>query len=189
MHLTLLRRRTQVRVGHALGLLLTLLLRECKHHHGKQLLLLEQTDEMDPQRRIPTSEPSSRVGSSADASTSCSSSSGELTSGASSSTVLTSSSLGRAGTTTTGCSARRRATASGRGDASCFALLVLLATNRLVCLLVAAKCLGSVKCFQLRQEGQRTQCRGTVPWNRQSCAAPCPRRGSARAVPVVSVSR
>lgn len=53
VNFTLLRRRAEVRVGHTGSVLLAPLLAEREAHHRQQLLLLEHTNEVDPQRCIP----------------------------------------------------------------------------------------------------------------------------------------
>lgn len=50
--LALLRRRAKIRIRHARSVLLASLLRENERDDGQELLLLEKSDEVDPQVRI-----------------------------------------------------------------------------------------------------------------------------------------
>lgn len=130
MDLALLLRRAQIRIRHAPGILLALLLAERKHHDRQQLRLLEQADEVDPQRRVAALASASAT---AAASSSRHAARCDGASGGASAAVLPASSRRR---TTSAWSAASGAAASGWGDAGCFAILVLLALDRLDCFAV-----------------------------------------------------
>lgn len=150
MHFTLFRRRAQVRIRHTRRILLAPPLTERKHHHRKQFLLLEQPNQVDPQRRIPSLDvppaspsPSSSLSSSSDGAS--------LTS---STAVLPAT---RSSASTWGAAACR-ATADGGSDAGGFAVLVLLAADRLAGVLVPESTINP----QEKEECKRE----TDPWLR-----------------------
>lgn len=135
MNLALLRRRAEIRVGHAARILLAPLLAESEDDDREQLLLLEHSDEVDPQRRVARlHRPSVRSRSTSPRSSSRTPRR-DLPGRVPATTVLSSATLSA--------SSPRRASAScgtspARGkDSRCLALLLLFAFDRLGRLFVA----------------------------------------------------
>jgi hypothetical protein len=129
MHLTLFRRRTEIRIRHTRRILLAPLLTKREHNDRQQLLLLEQPDEVDPEVRVfalvvpiePSSATSTLSGHR--------SSGGDLTSGVSSASVRAArgrSTASGGSTTTSG-----GTTPTGRRKTGSFSVLVLLTADRL----------------------------------------------------------